>query len=161
MASNEGVMGRRKLKETERAAEGIKNLIQKTIDDGPGNTGGDNRKGVKGELHGGVGLQREMCIVGRLQAVRRKDTTTLWRLITASAEAAFIKTLAIDGAAAKAMQGRGTVTIREQTLQPEDKRQTGSMDTDSRALQRRAGKHSEQMQQVSHAPADPARVGVE
>ena len=40
-----------------------------------------------------------------------KDTTTMWGLISASMEAAFIEFLGLDKRDAKKMRGRGTVTI--------------------------------------------------
>ena len=61
-----------------------------------------------------------------------------------------IKALNIVGAAAKAMRGRGIVSITVRNLQPEDKRRAGSMDAEARVLQRLAGKHSEQANRLVH-----------
>ena len=48
-----------------------------------------------------------------------KDTTTMWKLISASMEAAFIQFLNLDKREAKKMRGRGVVTIQSKELQPE------------------------------------------
>jgi hypothetical protein len=88
-------------------------MIQKAIDEEPETKERDIRMRIMGQLHQCMDLQLENRMDRILLAVERKDTTTLWRLITASAEAAFITTLAIEGSAAKAMRGRGIVTIRD------------------------------------------------
>lgn len=44
------------------------------------------------------------------------DTTTMWKLISASMEAAFIQLLNLDKREAKKMKGRGVVIIQSKEL---------------------------------------------
>lgn len=78
------------------------------------------------------------------------DATTLWRLITASLEAAFVKYLGLDKIEAKTIKKEAVLTTQRQDLKPKLK---PMKDAKSRSVKwrRRAGKHSEQTNRLQHA----------
>jgi hypothetical protein len=55
------------------------------------------------------------------KAEEGRDTTTMWKLITASLEAAFVQYLELGKNEAKKMRGRATVTIKREEIKPDMK----------------------------------------
>ena len=52
------------------------------------------------------------------EALGQRGTDRMWRIISAAAEAAFVRYFDLTGEAAKMMRGRGVVTVRRVTKRP-------------------------------------------
>ena len=79
------------------------------------------RKVIVATLHADMNEENEKRKYRMMDAAHNRDTDRLWDLITASMEAAFIKTLELTGAAAKRMKGRNKVTFQEGTTEIKEK----------------------------------------
>ena len=80
-------------------------------------------------------------------AQKANDPTTMWRLISASMEAAFIQFLDLGKEEAKQMRGRGTVTIQNKKLQPETR---NTEHTTLEKTRRRGAEHAVQANRRMH-----------
>ena len=102
-------------------------------------------------LHADMNEENEKRKYRMLDAVQNRDTDRLWDLITASMEAAFIKTLGLTGAAAKRMKGRNKVTFQEGTTEIKEKYENGEEEEDEGKKARVcAGMHSGQANRLTN-----------
>ena len=104
---------------------------------------------MKAQLHQYMDQQLAERDARLNKAQEAKDTTTMWRLISASMEEAFIQFLGLNHKDAKLMRGRGTVTIEKQSLQPHSAAPTNNHN-DVEKLKRRAAHHTTQANRLNH-----------
>ena len=78
------------------------------------------------------------------------DTKRMMKLITAAAEAAFIKAFKLESTQAKAMSGRGTVTIETVTKSPDDEYDIFSTTEKSKAYEDIAALYLKHSRRLEH-----------
>lgn len=101
----------RKLRKTESAVEAVAKKVEEATATKTEAEKVQTRIQFNAQLHGMMDkhlAEREQRLN---DAQAAKDTTTMWKLISASIEAAFIQFLELDKREAKKMRGRGVVTI--------------------------------------------------
>lgn len=115
----------RKPRDTASAAQAVQAKLEEAIDGKSSRESAAIKRQLKEELHEKMDEQLEQRAERMEKAANGNDATTLWKLITASMEAAFIDFLKLSKDQARAMRGRGVVTFTTTTAKPTDDTKDG------------------------------------